>query len=226
MKKIILSLGIIIASIVITNAQDKETRSLSDFSKLSVAQSIKVTLIKGDKNEAIVEVDGVELEDVRTDVSGSTLEIRMEKGSYRSKSITITLTYKTLNDVHVSSSGAVKGNDTISCEKFNVHASSSGRVQLVLNVRSLDVHASSSGKIELAGKAKYQDIHASSSGRISAFDLDSEEADIHVSSSGKVDITVHQKIDARASSSGRVNYRGNPEKVFVDSSSSGRVTKD
>jgi hypothetical protein len=97
---------------------------------------------------------------------------------------------------------------------------------LSLNVRELDVKVSSSSTVRLSGKAKYQDIAISSSGDLLAFNLDGEDADVRVSSSGKAEINIHGKLDAKASSSGKVIYKGNPEKVFVDTSSSGRVIED
>jgi hypothetical protein len=226
MKNLVIALGLIIATVVVANAQNSETRSLGNFDQISVAESINVTLKRGDKNEAIIETSGVDVEDVLTEISGSTLRIHMKKGNYFSRNVDITSTYTTLTGAKVSSSGSIEGDDVIATERFDVRASSSGYVSLVLNVRKLDASASSSGKVTLAGKAKFQDLHVSSSGKIDAFDLDSEEADVHVSSSGKAKINVHNMIDAHASSSGKVYYRGNPDKVYVDSSSSGKVIKD
>lgn len=227
MKKIITCFGILLASVVIANGQSSETRNLSAFDEIRVSESINVRLKKGASNEAVLETRGVDTDRVETAVEGSTLYIRMKRGNYFSRNVEIDLTYaQELTSVSVSSSASVSGRDVIATEKFEVKASSSGRANLALNVRSLEVRISSSANVELEGKAKYQDIDISSSGRLSAFDVDGEEADVRVSSSGKAEITIHGLLEGRASSSGKIYYRGNPDKVYVDTSSSGKVRKD
>lgn len=227
MKKFITCIGILLASITIIKAQSSETRNLDSFDKIKVSESISVKLTKGNSNVAQIETRGVDTDRVETEIEGGTLYLRMKRGNYFSKNVDIDLTYNgDLKAIAVSSSASIVGDDEIAIEDFSVKASSSGRADLVLNVRDLDVSISSSANVALSGKAKYQDIDISSSGRLSAYEMDSQEADVRVSSSGKAEITVHGIIDGRASSSGRVYYKGTPDKVFVDTSSSGKIRKE
>lgn len=227
MKKAITCLSILLASIIAVQAQTSETRKLDTFDEIKVSESISVRLKKGSINEAKIETRGVDTDRVETEVEGNTLYIRMKRGNYFSKNVEIELTYANeLEAVSVSSSGSIIGSDEIATEKFEIKASSSGRADLILNVRELEVRVSSSADVILSGKAKFQEIDISSSGRLSAYDMDSEEVDVQVSSSGKAEVTVHGLIEGRASSSGKVYYRGNPDKVYVDTSSSGKVRKD
>lgn len=226
MKKTITLFGIVLATILVANAQSSETRNLDNFDEIKVSQSISVKLIKGSSNTAQIETRGVDTERVETEIEGSTLYIRMKRGNYFSSNVSIDLTYKSeIKAIAVSSSGEIVGLDEIASENFDIRASSSGRAELNLNVRNLDVQVSSSGQVDLTGKAKFQDVEISSSGRLSAFDMDSEEAEVRVSSSGKAEIKVHSIIEGKASSSGRVYYKGNPDKVYVDTSSSGKIRK-
>ncbi|MEP3386740.1 MAG: head GIN domain-containing protein, partial [Reichenbachiella sp.] len=226
MKKAITCLSILLASIIAVQAQTSETRKLDTFDEIKVSESISVRMKKGSINEAKIETRGVDTDRVETEVEGNTLYIRMKRGNYFSKNVEIELTYANeLEAVSVSSSGSIIGSDEIATEKFEIKASSSGRADLILNVRELEVRVSSSADVNLSGKAKFQEIDISSSGRLSAYDMDSEEVDVQVSSSGKAEVTVHGLIEGRASSSGKVYYRGNPDKVYVDTSSSGKVRK-
>ncbi|MDW3210460.1 MAG: head GIN domain-containing protein [Reichenbachiella sp.] len=227
MKKAITCLSILLASIIAVQAQTSDTRKLDTFDEIKVSESISVRMKKGSINEAKIETRGVDTDRVETEVEGNTLYIRMKRGNYFSKNVEIELTYANeLEAVSVSSSGSIIGSDEIATEKFEIKASSSGRADLILNVRELEVRVSSSADVILSGKAKFQEIDISSSGRLSAYDMDSEEVDVQVSSSGKAEVTVHGLIEGRASSSGKVYYRGNPDKVYVDTSSSGKVRKD
>lgn len=226
MKTLISIFGLLLAITLVATAQNKETRALNDFDEVKVGQSIRLTLIPGNKNEAIIETSGVDVDRVETDISGGQLVIEMARGSYSSTSVEVTLTYKSIEGVKVSSSARCTGKGQIKADDFYVKVSSSGRAELDLAVNQLKVDVSSSGRLELTGSATTQVIEVSSSGRYSAFGLESDGVKADVSSSGRVEVTVNKEIYGDASSSGKINYRGNPDKVIVDTSSSGRISKD
>ncbi len=224
MKKIIIMTGILLAALVVVQAQNKVTRILNDFSEVQVSESIDLVLIPGSKNEALIEVSGVDAENVETEISGNQLHIGMANGNYRNSSVKVTLTYKLLKGVKANSSSQVQSQGAIKSEELYVEVSSSARANLEIAVEKLKIEVSSSGKLDITGKAISQVIDVSSSGHYAAFDLVSEGVKVDVSSSGKVEINVNKEIFADASSSGKVSYKGNPEKVIADTSSSGKVT--
>ncbi len=63
----------------------------------------------------------------------------------------------------------------------------------------------------------------SSAGDLNAYDLKVREADVSVSSAGGADIFVTEKLIARASSAGDINYKGDPKNVDAHSSSAGGI---
>jgi hypothetical protein len=65
----------------------------------------------------------------------------------------------------------------------------------------------------------------SSAGDLNAYELQTREAEISVSSAGDADINVSERINARASSAGDINYRGDPKYVDAHSSSAGGIHK-
>ena len=67
----------ITAGALAVSAQETETRSLANFSELSVGEAISVVLIPGTKNEAVIKVRNIDLEDVETNVSGGRLKIEL-----------------------------------------------------------------------------------------------------------------------------------------------------
>ena len=225
MKKLIIVAGLMAAATVLVQAQNREVRNVGSFDEVKVGESVRLVLVPGNKNEVLVETDGVEVDKVETSVSGGQLRIGMSRGTWRSFTVTVTVTFKELNGVKCSSSARVNSKGTIDSNDFYVDVSSSGRVNLDVNVEKLKVEVSSSGRIELSGSATTQVVQASSSGRYSAFGLDSEGVKVDVSSSGRVEVNVSKEIYADASSSGRVSYKGSPEKVIADTSSSGKISR-
>src|SRR4030043_260136 len=66
-------------------------------------------------------------------------------------------------------------------------------------------------------------LSTSSAGDLNAYDFKVREADISVSSAGNADIYVTERLKARASSAGDVNYKGNPKYLDANSSSAGGI---
>jgi len=216
---------LLVAFVVTLSAQRKETRSLSSFSSISVGEAINVEITPGDKEEAIVEVDGTRLENVITEVYGDRLKIKMERGNWRNVDVYVYVTYKSIDEIDVSSAADLVTNGVLKSDQLEVEVSSAGDVKLDIDVDELEVRVSSAGDLSIAGRAREQYVKVSSSGDYDGYDLESELAEVDASSSGDARLNVSDKLEADASSSGSVYYKGNPTKVYADSSSGGRVRK-
>ena len=225
MNKLFVIIIFLTGSALSVIAQETETRSLSDFSEVSVGEAISVTLIPGSKNEAVVKVRNIDLDDVETDVRGGTLKIELSGNRYRNIDVEITLTYKSIEGIHVSSAADVVTKGPIKSASLDISVSSAGKAELEIVAEKIDVDVSSSGDLELTGKTTSQRVSVSSAGDYYAYDLNCDEAYVRASSAGSAKINATNKIDAKASSAGSVKYKGEPDKVYVNSSSGGDVHK-
>ena len=210
---------------LVAQAQDTETRKLDDFTAISVGEAIKVILVPGNKNEAKIIADNVDLDEIETRVSGGKLKIELSGNRYKNIEVEITLTYKNIEELSVSSAANVKTKGVLKADKLEVSVSSAGYARLEVDAGSVDVSVSSSGELELEGRATSQRAGVSSAGEYNGYDMESEEAYIKASSAGSARVSVSKKIDASASSAGSVKYRGNPDKVYVNASSGGSASK-
>lgn len=77
--------------------------------------------------------------------------------------------------------------------------------------------------VTLTGEADMIDASLSSAGDLNAYSLKVKEADVTVSSAGDADIYVTERLTARASSAGDINYKGDPRYIDAHSSSAGGV---
>jgi hypothetical protein len=225
MYRILLFITLLTGSVVSVSAQESETRSLSNFSEVSVGEAISVILIPGNKNEAIVKVRNIDLEDVETNVSGGRLKIELRGNRHRNIDVEISLTYKYIDEVSVSSAADVVTKGPIKSTSLDISVSSAGDAELDIIAEEIDVDVSSSGDLTLSGKTSSQRVSVSSAGDYDAYDLDCDEAYVRASSAGSAKINANKKIDAKASSAGSVNYKGDPDKVYVSSSSGGDINK-
>ena len=135
------------------------------------------------------------------------------------------VTMKEVNSVRTTSAGDVIGETPVKSDRLELSASSAGDIKLEVYAKDIDIDISSSGDITFAGETDILKADLSSAGDLNAYDLKVREADISVSSAGDADINVSEKITARASSAGDINYKGDPKYVDAHSSSAGGIHK-
>jgi hypothetical protein len=225
-------------------AQETETRTLSDFTSVSSSQSIRVTLKKG--NEPMVEVSTTgELADVITEVKGGNLKIEMESNkTFRDIEVEVIVYFQELESLKASSSSRMMSEDLIEANNLDVKGSSSARMDLNVKASNIEISGSSSARIALSaeavnveaqvssscrftlsGNADNFEAQVSSSGRIDASEFSCDNADLAASSSGRIELNVQEKLVAKASSSGRITYGGKPSIVDANTGSGGKVSK-
>lgn len=201
----------------------KKERSAGSFSGVRVSTGIDVYLKQGDKMSLAVEADENLHEYIITEVNNGVLNVYTDANIREAEMKRVYVTMKEINYVSTSSAGDVIGETPVKTEELKLSASSAGDIKLEVYVKSIDADVSSSGDLTLTGEADVLDVSLSSAGDLNAFNLKVREADISVSSAGDADIYVTEKLTARASSAGDVNYRGDPKYIDAHSSSAGGI---
>jgi hypothetical protein len=224
MNKLLIGLFIIVTSVVY--AQQSEVRSLSSFKSVKASQAIDVYLKKGDKESARVEVSGVELKDVATEVEGSSLRIRLKDNhTWKKVNVKVYVTYVSIDKIAVTSAASVFSEGPIKSTHMDISASSAGSVELNLECSEVTVDTSSAGEVVIEGKTSRLQLEASSAGTVDAYNLEAESVNAEVHSAGSAKISVTKELQASASSGGSIKYRGNPSRTNTHSSSGGSVKK-
>ena len=112
-----------------------------------------------------------------------------------------------------SSSGDVVLNQ-VECTSLDADASSSGDVTIKdLKAETVEADASSSGDVILSGECRSANLSASSSGDVEAKHLKADKVVAGASSAGDVTCYPVESLKATASSSGNVNYKGDPKYI-------------
>lgn len=206
------------------NVVTKE-RKAENFAGIKVSAGIDVYLKQGDRASISVEADENLQEYILTDVKEGVLHVYTEANIRQAEKKRVYVTMKEVNSVRTSSAGDVFGETPIKCEKIKLSASSAGNIKLELNAKEVEADISSSGDITLSGEADILKAELSSAGNLKAYDLKVRQADVSASSAGDAEINVSDKITARASSAGDINYMGDPKYIDSHSSSAGGVHK-
>ena len=206
-------------------AQETETRKLDAFEEIHVAQGIDAYLEKGAKESVRVEVRGIPLDEVLTEVYGGRLKIHLSRNKWRDYSVNVYVTYVNIEEIAASSAADVSCKNVITGDRLILDVSSAADIDVQVDVKELEADASSSGDIDVSGKAQYLDVDVSSAGGVDAYDLEAEYVRVDASSGADARVYATKEIDADASSGASVRYRGNPAKSRSDSSSGGSVRR-
>ncbi|MFO7656949.1 MAG: head GIN domain-containing protein [Bacteroidales bacterium] len=203
----------------------EETRYADDFVSLRVSNGLDVYLTQGTEIFIKLEVDENLLEHIKTDISGKELKIYSDVSIRMAKSKKIYLGYRNLNEIHISSAGDVKGENTLHTDELKIRLSSAGDLKLDVIAEEVDIDISSSGNALLSGRTGYLHASLSSAGDLNAFNLEAEKADVNVSSAGDAKVFVTGEARFKSSSAGDIVYKGNPEILEMNSSSAGDIRK-
>ena len=233
-KFLLLSLALIITSCV--NAQFRKTvngngrvlteeRTPVNASGIRVSTGIDVYLRQGDKPELTVEADENLHRHIIAREKNGILEIYTDVNMRRAKTKTVYVTLKEINTVATSSAGNITGISAIESDNIRIAASSAGDITLEIYAREVNAVISSSGDVTLNGEADILSAVLSSAGNLNAYNLRVKEAEVTASSAGDAGIYVTEKLSARASSAGDINYKGDPRYIDARASSAGSIRK-
>lgn len=204
-----------------------ETRTTSDYDKISVSGSFSVVLTSG--NEGKISITGEDniLDYVVTEVEDGNLKIKFKKhfNIRYNKRVEVTIPIEKINGLALSGSGSITSTTEIKATNFETAQSGSGKISLNINTQKMDATLSGSGQLLLSGSTTDFDISLSGSGRIDSRKLNSENVSAQVSGSGNITITTSKSIKADVSGSGQINYAGNPKIVKENVSGSGGIKK-
>jgi hypothetical protein len=233
MKRLLILSALFLAITVTTgsaaNQSDvKETRNVSDFTKVSFGVSGNLYINFGPEFKVVLEGEKRYVEDVITEVSGGKLVIKMENwrmNNWRNEKVTVYVTMPELNGLGVSGSGKAEIKEAFKTDDLYLNVSGSGKLYISdITASSLDCGISGSGDIILGGsgscsKAK---ISISGSGNYMGESLKIGTAEVHISGSGNCTCNVTESLKASVSGSGNVSYEGSP-KIDAHVSGSGKV---
>ncbi len=202
---------------------ERQDRTAGKFEGLKVSSGIDVYLKQGDSESITVEADENLLEYIETDIKDGVLNVYTDANIRKAESRKVFVTMKDITSLRTTSAGDIIGETPVRTDDLKLSASSAGDIKIEVYANTIDADLSSSGDMTLTGKAGKLNVNLSSAGDLNAYELEVKEADVSASSAGDADVNVSEKLTARASSAGDINYRGNPKYLDTHSSSAGGI---
>lgn len=184
-------------------------------------------MTEGDTEEVRIEVRGVELNKVKTEIDGDVLSVGLVKGNYNNVRLKFYITYKELEGVKCSGSGTLEVTSPVRSEEFYVGLSGSGDV-IMDELESEELSVSISGSADLkikGGSVKDAEIKQSGSGDFYGENLAIGRLEVSKSGSGDTHVGDLGKVSVSASGSGDVTYTGSPQLGDIRTSGSSSIRK-
>lgn len=206
------------------NVVTENRKITEDFTAIRTSTGLDVNITQENQNDVTIEADENLQNLIVTEVENGVLKIYSEKNIWSAKSKKVHVSIKTLNSLKASSGSDVRTVKKIQSEEISIGASSGASVRMTVVANSIATNTSSGATIRVSGSADNHAAKASSGSSIKAYDLISKNVIVNVSSGANIDIHASEKIEARASSGGDIDYKGTPKKVLRRSSSGGSIS--
>ena len=202
-----------------------EDRNLKeDFTKIKVSTGLDLYISQGSKTDITVEADENLQDIIITEINDGVLKIYSEKNIWKAKARKVYVTVETLEGITATSGSDVYTKETIKVNDIKISATSGADIRMSLNANSVSSSATSGSDIEISGVANNHSSSATSGASIDAYDLKSKIVSVKVSSGADINIYASESINARASSGGDIDFKGNPKQVTKKSSSGGDIS--
>jgi len=224
----LLSLALLLSLSNCLYAQERQTRDVGEFNTVELGVPGEMFIRIGNRHEVVIEAKDDVIDDIQTKVRSGDLIIELDRNWYWNrgdKDIKIFVTLQKLNGLAVSGSGNIEVKDLVKTDDLFLKISGSGRISGEFECRDMVTIISGSGRLNISGKADSNDVKISGSGDLNATDLVVGSYDIKISGSGGCEIHAADELYAKISGSGKIKYKGSPDRLDVQSSGSGTVRK-
>lgn len=202
-----------------------DIRNLVEFKSVSASSRVNVYLEKGVESRAIVEAEENIINLVKTEAKDGKLEVYIDSCIRNVKPVNVYVTFQDVEKLSASSAARIIVEPEVKGDKVELDASSSGVIEVEVDAREVTADAVSAARITVSGDADIFFADASSSGMVNAFELVARDVSADASSAGIVQVYASEKLDAKTSSAGKVQYTGNPTDFDKYETSSGIVER-
>lgn len=190
-----------------------QNRSVGNFSGVDVSGAIDVYLTQDSSYSVKVEVDNNLQEFIEVYVDGNKLRIHQRNNTSLDPTRDIKVYVSAPSYRRVEASGAcsvISKNRLGTDDDFAIHLSGACDVDLDLKAPRVRAEVSGACSVTLKGETKDFSVDGSGSTDLKCFGLLTENADVDLSGASDAEVYASVKLDASASGSTDIKYKGNP----------------
>lgn len=190
----------------------ESARNPGAFSKLNVQGPLTVNVRGAGQNAVRVKADDNLQPLIETQLSGDTLQIRIQPNNrvQTRNPIVIEVDTTQLDEVALAGSGTVNV-EAVRGSRFKAAVAGSGDVTLkAVDVGQLSLAVAGSGDMRAKGRAQELSASVAGSGDLHLYELVAQNATVNVAGSGDANVHVSGALKANIAGSGDIRYKGQP----------------
>jgi len=192
------------------------------FDKVCIDGNVEVLLRPDD----MYDVDIIESkDDVTFTVHDGRLDIFRADG-LSNESAMVTINYKTLSSVDVSSGASVEHEGILNADTLLLKADSSAEMNLKINAQMVKSYVANESNLTLQGKINSLKATCDSDSELNAGSLEAVKVWIHTENNSSATVNASNHVDADAKSGSSIKILGDPETSEVNSSMGGEIIAD
>jgi hypothetical protein len=204
-----------------------EERPLAHFSRLVVSDGIDIYLTQSTEESLRLEVEGLELADIVSEVSGETLTLRNSRGrgwfDGDEREATVYLNFVQLSSIEASGGSDIESRNDLNLETLKIDASGGSDIDIAVSTEGLALTVSGGSDAEVRGETEAFTIAASGGSDISAEAFQAEQVTATVAGGSDAIIRVSDAIVLEADGGSDVIIYGNPARRTVNNDRSSDV---
>ncbi|WP_373516212.1 head GIN domain-containing protein [Pricia sp.] len=224
MKNLKLAFLAVLLTVLPALSQDNDTSiDLESFDEIKVFDQINVTLVKSDKNQAVVSGDDVEKVSIGND--NGRLNIKMEIENMLDGNETNVMLYHTeaLSLIDANEGAEITSEEELEAKYLTLRTQEGGKLTVKVNAKNLDSKAVTGGEIKISGTAENQEVNIRSGGQYDAKDLATDRTEITIFAGGNGTVNASEVVDANVTAGGTIEIYGNPETVNENDTFGGSI---
>jgi hypothetical protein len=236
MKKIICSI-IVLCTVLIATAQKEiindanaEVRTISgSFSNIKVSGGIELFLTQSSEEAVVISASEDKFkEGIKTIVENNTLKIYYfgdKNWSMKNRNLRVYVSFKNLESLEASGASDVQVAGIITTASLSVSLSGASDFKGAVKVDELKMDLSGASDVTIKGIAETVKIETSGASDVKGYELVTNTCTAKASGASDVAITVNKVLNATASGSSDISYKGDPQVKEIHSGGASRVSK-
>jgi|GEM_PF-2060745 len=139
--------------------------------------------------------------------------------------INVYITIRELKGLEVSGAVEVVSKNKLTCSRLNIDLSGAVETQLELSAGTVSVETSGAVELDLKGDCNHLEVETSGAAEVRAQDFKAESCSVETSGASSIDVRASKVLRISSSGASNVTYRGEPEKLEVETSGASEVRK-
>jgi len=222
---LILGLGVQQISANNTLTPAREDRNMSGFTRLEVSGGFEVVLTQGNNESVTIEADENIIDNIKTRVTGKTLEV-YTKGTIRNyKIMRIYITFKQLESIELSGAVKITADQSLQFDSLELDISGACSLEFDMEADRLELDLSGASKLLLNGFVNHLDADCSGSSKLLLAGLKTKTISLDSSGATTAEFWVTESLKVESSGASNVRYKGEPKSVNLDNSGASSVKK-